>query len=274
MVKKIFYNSSLPRSGSTLIQNILAQNPEIYSSPTSGLFDIIFNARVVYSSGPEFKAQDEDLMKSAFGGFCKMGAQGYYERITEKPIVIDKCRGWNSEINFLEFVYGETPKIITMIRDPRAIYASMEKKFRKNPHLDHGLTNWAEVTGTTTDKRVVYWSNNIPIAPVMDRIYQSLLDGNHEKILFIKFEDLTSNPEGELKKIYEYLEIPYFKHDFDNVEQVTQEDDKVYGVFGDHKIRKKVTPVKDDFREVLGQSSCQMIYENYEWFYDAFGYKK
>jgi len=274
MIKKIFYNSSLPRSGSTLIQNILAQNPEIYSSPTSGLFDIIFNARVVYSSGPEFKAQDEDLMKSAFGGFCKMGAQGYYERITEKPIVIDKCRGWNSEINFLEFVYGETPKIITMIRDPRAIYASMEKKFRKNPHLDHGLTNWAEVTGTTTDKRVVYWSNNIPIAPVMDRIYQSLLDGNHEKILFVQFEDLTSNPEGELKKIYEYLEIPYFKHDFDNVEQVTQEDDKVYGVFGDHKIREKVTPVKDDFREVLGQSSCQMIYENYAWFYDAFGYKK
>jgi len=274
MTKKIFYNSSLPRSGSTLIQNILAQNPEIYSSPTSGLFDIIFNARVVYSSGPEFKAQDEDLMKSAFGGFCKMGAQGYYERITEKPIVIDKCRGWNSEINFLEFVYGETPKIITMIRDPRAIYASMEKKFRKNPHLDHGLTNWAEVTGTTTDKRVVYWSNNIPIAPVMDRIYQSLLDGNHEKILFIKFEDLTSNPEGELKKIYEYLEIPYFKHDFDNVEQVTQEDDKVYGVFGDHKIRKKVTPVKDDFREVLGRPSCEMIYENYAWFYDAFGYKK
>lgn len=274
MTKKIFYNSSLPRSGSTLIQNILAQNPDIYSSPTSGVFDLFYNSRAVYSNGPEFKAQDEDLMKAAFREFCKGGCQGYYQAITEKPIVIDKCRGWTGESGFLEFLYGESPKIISMVRDPRAVYASMEKKFRKNPHLDHGLTNWAEVTGTNTDKRVVYWSNNIPIAPVMDRLYQVLLDGSHQNILFIRFEDLTTNPEVELKKIYEYLELPYFQHDFDNVEQFTQEDDKVYGVFGDHKIRKKVAPLKDDFREVLGQAACQMIYENYQWFYDAFGYKK
>ena len=31
MIKKIFYNSSLPRSGSTLIQNILGQNPEFHT---------------------------------------------------------------------------------------------------------------------------------------------------------------------------------------------------------------------------------------------------
>ena len=63
MVKKVFYNSSLPRSGSTLIQNILAQNPKIYSSPTSGLFGFIDAARTLYSSLPEFKAQDEKEME-------------------------------------------------------------------------------------------------------------------------------------------------------------------------------------------------------------------
>jgi hypothetical protein len=40
MSKTIFYNSSLPRAGSTLFQNLVGQNPEFYadiSSPVQGL---------------------------------------------------------------------------------------------------------------------------------------------------------------------------------------------------------------------------------------------
>ena len=63
MVKKIFYNSSLPRAGSTIIQNILAQNPEIYPTPTSGIFEMLNGVRAIYSNSPEFKAQDETTME-------------------------------------------------------------------------------------------------------------------------------------------------------------------------------------------------------------------
>ena len=35
----------------------------------------------------------------------------------------------------------------------------------------------------------------------------------------------------------------------------------------------KVTPVKEDFREILGPSGCQLITDNYQWFYEAFDYK-
>ncbi len=90
----------------------------------------------------------------------------------------------------------------------------------------------------------------LPIGPVMDRIYQLLLDGTHENILFIKFENLTTNPDRELRKIYEYLELPYFKHDFNTVEQVTHENDRVWGVFGDHTIKNKVQPVKEDKQQI------------------------
>ena len=47
MVDKIFYNSSLPRAGSTIIQNILAQNPTIYPTPTSGVFEIVTLERFI-----------------------------------------------------------------------------------------------------------------------------------------------------------------------------------------------------------------------------------
>jgi hypothetical protein len=54
-MEKLFFQSSLPRAGSTLLQNILAQNPSIYATPTSGVLELIFAARGNYTNSPEFK---------------------------------------------------------------------------------------------------------------------------------------------------------------------------------------------------------------------------
>lgn len=62
-MEKIFFQSSLPRSGSTLLQNILGQNPDFYTTPTSGLVELLYRSRNGYSDSSEFKAQDEETMK-------------------------------------------------------------------------------------------------------------------------------------------------------------------------------------------------------------------
>lgn len=69
----------MPRSGSTLLQNILGNNPDIYATPTSGLIELLKEARKIYSSSPQFKAQDENQMKSAFLMFCRYGIEGYFD---------------------------------------------------------------------------------------------------------------------------------------------------------------------------------------------------
>ena len=66
MVEKIFFQCSLPRAGSTLLQNVLAQNPDFYATPTSGLIEIFLNARNIYSTNIEFKAQDINVVEPAF----------------------------------------------------------------------------------------------------------------------------------------------------------------------------------------------------------------
>src|SRR6202000_2389599 len=91
---KIFYQSSMPRAGSTLFQNILAQNPDFYVTPTSGLLELIFGARINYTNSPEFKAQDAAAMKSAYLNFCRAGMQAYFGALTDRPYVLDKSRGW------------------------------------------------------------------------------------------------------------------------------------------------------------------------------------
>ena len=272
MVKKIFFQSSLPRSGSSLLQNIMLQNPEFYATPTSGVLELLFAARGNYTNSPEFKAQDQQLMKNGFKSFCKNGMEGFFNGITDRPYVLDKSRGWGIHYDFLNFFYEE-PKIVCLVRDLRAVFSSMEKNFRKNQHLDSGIVNHGQMKGTTTEKRVDIWSNSQPVGMAIERVYQIIKEGNNKNILFIRFEDLCENPENEMKKIYMHFGLPYYEgHNFDNVEQITQEDDSVYGIYGDHVIKQNIEPQKKDYREVLGNATCDYIRNRYKWFYDEFRY--
>jgi sulfotransferase len=271
MVEKIFYQSSLPRAGSTMLQNIMAQNPDIYATPTSGVLELIFAARSNYTNSPEFKAQDAELMKDGFLNFCKEGMYGFYNAITDKPFVVDKSRGWGIHYDFLNLIHPE-PKVICMVRDLRGIFASMEKNFRKNQHMDAGIVNHAQMQGTTTEKRIDIWAKSQPVGLAIERLQQVFKEGLHKNMLFVKFEDFSSNPKQEMQRIYKYLDLPYYEHDFNNVQQITQEDDSVYGIYGDHKIKSRIEPLKPDYKEVLGVNASNWIKTNYQWFYDEFGY--
>jgi sulfotransferase len=273
-MEKIFYQSSLPRAGSTLLQNILAQNPDIYATPTSGVLELVFAARSNYTNSPEFKAQDSETMKKGFQAFCNEGMKGYYEAITDKKYVVDKSRGWGIHYDFLKFITGEEPKVICMVRDLRDIFASMENNFRKNPDKQFEFLDWSKMQGTTVPKRVDIWAQNPPVGMAIERLAEVIRLGISDKMLFVKFEDLCLYPDTQLIRIYEYLGIPYFKHDFDNIEQVTKEDDEVYGAFGDHVIRTKLEPVPSRAKQLLGKEVTDWIWNNYKWFFDQFRYTK
>ena len=271
MVQKIFFQSSLPRAGSTLLQNVMGQNPDFYVTPTSGVLELVYASRSNYSTSPEFKAQDPELMKSGFLNFCNQGMLGFFNGVTDKPYVLDKSRGWGVHYGFLNSFYPN-PKIICMVRDLRGIFSSIEKNFRKNQHKDSGLVDHSQMKGTTTEKRIDIWAQSQPVGMSLERLYQMFKEGINQNVLFVKFEDFTSNPKKEMQRIYNYLELPYFEHDFNNVEQITQEDDEVYGVYGDHTIKSKIEPIKSDYKEVLGVNASNWIKSNYQWFYDQFGY--
>ena len=61
-MQEIFYNSSLPRSGSTLLQNVFNQNPDMYATPTSGVVEFLQSVKEKFILA-EFKAQDVNVME-------------------------------------------------------------------------------------------------------------------------------------------------------------------------------------------------------------------
>ena len=138
--QNIFYQSSLPRAGSTLLQNLIGQNPKFHVTPTSGMIDMMLGTRIGYNGNHESKAGDLKQWKDGFYAYCREGFKGYVGALTDKPYILDKNRAWGSYYPLLNNV-NPNPKIIFMVRDLREIFSSMEKKFRANPDMDGGEIN-------------------------------------------------------------------------------------------------------------------------------------
>ena len=272
MPKKIFFQSSLPRVGSTVFQNLMNQDPRFYASSTSGLLELAFAARYNYTNSPEFKAQDAEIMKKAFLAFCREGFFGYYSAITEKQYVIDKSRGHFAHYDFIDSFYPN-PKIICLVRNLPDIIASMEKMFRKNQYNSSPLVDHSKMQGTTTPKRFDIWFNSPPIGLAIERLNEAIRQGVDKKLLFIKYESLCLYPEMEMKRVYDYLEIEPYQNNFDHIEQTTIEDDEVYGISGLHSIRSKLEILPSDAKTVLGADVYDWIMKQYKWYNDYFGYK-
>ncbi len=267
--KKIVFNSSLPRSGSTLMQNILAQNPRFYCTPTSGVLDLLLASRKYYTELAEFKAQDPALMQKGFIQYCRYAINGFFEGITDKPVCVDKCRAWFHYHDWIK-QFAPNPKYIVCIRDLRAVLSSMEKLFHKNRDRSDPDEVTGALTMITVNNRVMHWLNAPPVGIAVARLIEAVQTNLLKQLHIVRFEDLTSNPGKVMKQVYDYLDEPYFEHDFNNIAQLTQENDQYHTIYGDHHIRRKVEPVAVDFVNVLGKSICDTVRANYALFYNAF----
>lgn len=255
MNKNFTFISGLPRSGSTLLCNILAQNPESQvSKATSGLHDVLFGVRNQWDRLTEHQAEgiDQERLKRVLQSIF----HSYLDTDNGKSLFVDKGRGWLSLIEMLEFVLDEPCKIICPVRDLAEIFASFEKLWRKTS----GKSQWEIESknyfeAQTVSGRCEAWArHDQPVGLAYNRVKDALARGHKSKIHFVEFDDLTKNPNDSMKRIYEFLELPVFLHDFDNVEQYTKEDDEnVHKIVGLHTIRPKVLPVPRSATEILGE---------------------
>ena len=217
-------------------------------------------------------AQDPSVMERAFVGYCRSGIQGYFSDVTDKPYVLEKSREWGVNYRLLEMIHGQ-PKIVCMVRDLRSIYSSMEKNFRKNPHKENHIQNVKELVGTTLKKRIDIWADSVPVGVSIDRLRDIIDQKIDRNVLFIRYEDLMQNPENELRRFYDHIGLHYYEgHNFERIEQVTEENDVVHGIYGDHKLRSEFRRLPDDYEEILGFELSNAVKNTYEWFYKYFGY--
>lgn len=249
--KTFYFISGLPRSGSTLLANILAQNPRFHTTGTSGIMDIMFSVRNNWDQLVEFKASPNDAAKlRVLRGIL----YSYYSDI-DRPVVFDKCRGWLSLLEMAEAVLGYRVKVLVPVRDLRDVLASFEKIWRKvseSKQIAQERNNYSKFQ-TIQGRCDVWLSPEQPVGLAYNRLSDALVRGFGSRMFLVDFDDLTTEPEKTMNSIYDFLGEKKFKHDFENVEQVTWENDLVHGIDGLHEIRSKVEPVKSQWPVVLGQ---------------------
>lgn len=267
---KLCFNSSLPRSGSTLLQNILAQNTSIYCSPTSGTAEMLDGAKKVFTESPLFKLQPGQQSPEHLAGFCRGALEGYYNAVTNAEWIVDKSRAWMYYFEWLEQIMGDAPKMFICVRDIRAILSSMEKLHRKNAHLTDPAANPAAMQFLTVDQRVQSWMTSPPVGLSLGCLSDFIHKGHDQKVHFMIYEKLVANPEAEIYALYDFLGIEPFKHTFDRVSQLVEENDAVHGVYGDHQVRAVVEPVKRDWNDILGKDVAAAAVQRNQWFYERF----
>lgn len=262
MKRKFYFISGLPRSGSTLLCNLLLQNPNFHATSTSSLLELIIQLRDNWTSLESHKNNPggQDKWK-----VIKAVVENYHN--TDRPIVFDKNRGWTNHIEFLEKILGYEVRIICCVRNLEDIISSFEKLFRKERaggeiHGEFKTPKMKTLQGRcevfTADEGVI-GRPYINLKDVFDR-------GLERRLVLLPYEYFTKNPEESMKSVYDFIDEPYFEHNFENIEQKIFEDDFGYGWGNDlHKIKEgKIVPSESDAKFVLGEKLAE-LYSNKEF---------
>jgi len=261
--KIIHMIAGLPRSGSTLLCNILNQNPRFHATSTSGILDIVLAIRNQWEAVGAFAASPNKEGKNAV---IKQILPSYYSTIN-RPVVFDKSRAWTAFIELAEHVLDRKIKVLVPVRNITDILASFEKLYRSQTHewqFPQEKSNYYE--WQTVEGRAGIWMrNDQPVGIAYNRIRDAISRGFNDRLHFIEFEHLTTSPAITMDKIYEFLGEEKFAHDFNNVEQVTQENDDIHGIPGLHIIRPEVKPVIVDAKSLIGEQAYNKYLDAQFW---------
>lgn len=241
MKQPVLFIGGFPRSGSSLLVNILAQNPKLFPTGTSGVIGSVLNLRDNWRSNDVYKAMGEEFAYPRIRTMMKNMIIGFYEKeILNKQIPIDKNRAWVHHIDLLEELFQTKVKFIYPIRNVLDCTISMEKVNRKSTLTNHG-DNGNILDEQTTEGRA---RNFLKDDGVMGSHIVALREihyrGLSDRLVYVPYNDLLTYPKETLNRVYNELGLETYTHDFDNIKQTVFEQDLMHGFAPNslHKIRE------------------------------------
>lgn len=258
--KTIYFLAGLPRSGSTLLANILAQNPRFHVTPTSGIIDMLVNVRNHWDQNDAFRAMERRKSETVKERVMRAMLQAYFADVPQ-PVCLDKNRYWSEFLEMAAVLVGarERVKVLVTVRDLRDVLASFELLYRRTS----GLGQLPQEAGmalkfkTALGRVEVFADDAQPVGRAYNAIRDAVTRGWRDRMCFVEYDELTAQPARTLARIYDFLGEAPARHDFEHVEQVTVEDDFVYGFKDLHVIRQKVEPQAPQWRKVYDDAVFQ-----------------
>ena len=207
--KQLFFLVAQPRSGNTLFASIMNQNPEIACTPNSITLEIMKDLFLlkdtdVFQNYPDHRSLD-NVLDVVYDNYYKDWPQ---------PIIIDRGPVMTpGNFALMQKHFKRSFKCIVLLRDTVDVLASYMKWYTENPDA---FVN--KLASTDEEKLGIIMNNKGAVAKELEAIKNAY---NYPNIChFVKYDDLVAQPEQEIRKVYQFMGLPYFNHKFEDLQQV------------------------------------------------------
>lgn len=242
MDKKFFFMAGLPRSGSTMLSSILNQNPDVYVSPQSVLPNTL---GAMYNQYQSKENKDSDQWDSIYRVIDTV-IPTFYGGHKEKYI-IDKNFSWLDAHPYLilEHHLKNPIRVICPVRNILDILASWNRLCENDPKnsYDSEINKVDRTKRPMADKRADYFMSmgggENGIRSSIEGMKRILYPEFKDNIMLVDYDELTTNTQETVEKVYDFLKIPRFEADLDNLSTPHIYTDH-WGVKGHHKVKKTV----------------------------------
>ena len=208
--KQLFFLMGMPRSGNTLFASIMNQNKDLVVTANSITLEImkdlfLLKQTDVFENYPDHKSLD-NVLDSVYDVFYKDWPQQYI--IDRGPVMTP------ANFELMQKHYKRPFKCIVLLRDLMDVLASYMKWYTEEPDSfvnRFNLKNDDEKLGKIMNDKGA-------VAKELKAIQNSF---NYKDLCYyLKYDDLVADPERCIKEVYKFLDIPYYPHQFQNLQQI------------------------------------------------------
>ncbi|MGD0642905.1 MAG: sulfotransferase [Roseiarcus sp.] len=231
----IHFISGLPRSGSTLLSALLRQNPAAHASITSPVAPITLAVLREMSAANEGEVFIDDAKREAIvrGVFS-----GFYARERGAKTIFDTNRLWTSKLSLLTTLFPQA-KVVCCVRDVPWIYDSFERLIRRNRFQPSRIFDFDAGGNVYTRFNQLNAPTGI-VGFAWTCLRQAFFGEATDRLLLVTYESLVAAPQTTLDAIYDFVGMPRFAHDLENIEIEVGEFDARLGAPGLHSVGKTI----------------------------------
>jgi sulfotransferase len=204
--------TGLPRAGSTLLCQMLAQHPEIdCEGLSSPLCNLILGLRRMVSDDQFFLSQLDHAFEAGYSHLTS-AMQGFlrgWNRDCAKMAVVDKNRAWLHCVELLLQIEPDA-KLLVCLRDLGQIYGSIEAQHQRTILLDF-IDHLADFDRFGRADQLFAKDKTIGAPMISLHAVPDLPKAVQEHLYFVRFEDLVEQPTACMSHIYAWLGLSAFK---------------------------------------------------------------
>jgi len=213
-MKKFYCLSSLPRSGNTILSCILNQNPNIGVSANSLVSETLFKLEKWKETDIAFRNFPDER---SYRTMTKSIIPSYYSEWSQDYIIDRSAWGTPDNYKLLQSYSPNEIKIVCLVRDVAEVVSSFIDWSNRNPD---NYINKETNNGSILEKcEYLLHPYGQIIKGVLSAKHLKEIDPERNYHILVDYQDLIENPKLQIERIYNFLDIPNFKHNLKDIKQ-------------------------------------------------------